>query len=79
MSFHTAVLKKAEKDNLSKEAAAHRVMEDIKNYEKIGGLQNEISKMVMQQYAIGQMTAPREKAIEELMKLQALGAQTQKY
>ena len=48
-------------------------MEDIENYEKMGGLKNEISIMVAQQYAICQITAPREKAIAVLMKLQALG------
>jgi len=48
-------------------------MEDIENYHKIGGLKNEISKMVMQQYTIGQIMAPREKAITALLRLQALG------
>ena len=46
--FHDAVLKKAEKDNLSREAAAYRVIEDIENYNKIGGLKNEMSSLVMQ-------------------------------
>jgi hypothetical protein len=73
LAFHTAVVNKAERDNLSREAAAYRVMEDIENYEKIGGLKNEISKMVMQKYAIDQMTAPREKAINSLIRLQAFG------
>lgn len=73
LAFHTAVIKKAEKDNLSRQAAAYRIIEDIENYEKIGGLQNEISKMAVQQYAIRQMTAPREKAISALMGFQALG------
>jgi DNA repair exonuclease SbcCD ATPase subunit len=73
LAFHTAVVNKAERDNLPKEAAAYRVMEDIENYEKIGGLKNEISKMVMQKYAIDQMTAPREKAINSLIRLQAFG------
>ena len=73
LAFRTAVLKKTEKDNLSRQAAAYRVMEDIEYYEKIGGLKNEISKIVMQQYAIGQITAPREKAISALMGFQVLG------
>lgn len=73
LAFRTAVLKKTEKDNLSRQAAAYRVMEDVKYYEKIRGLKNEISRMVVQQYAIGQITAPREKAIGTLMRPQALG------
>jgi hypothetical protein len=73
LALHTAVLNRAAKDNLSRQDAAYRVMEDIENYEKIGGLKNEISKIMMQQYAFGQITAPREKAINSLIRLQAFG------
>ena len=73
LALHSAVLNRAAKENLSRQDAAYRVMEDIENYEKIGGLKNEISNMVMQKYAIDQMTAPREKAINSLIRLQAFG------
>lgn len=71
--FHDAVLKKAEKDNLSREAAAYRVMEDIENYEKIGGLKNEMSRLVMQRYFIDQMCAKRNKVMIALATLQSHG------
>ena len=73
LAFHDAVIKKVDVENLPVGTAAYRVMEDIENYNKIGGLKNEISNIVMQQYTIGQIMAPREKAIAALMKLQALG------
>jgi hypothetical protein len=73
LAIHTVVVNKAARDNLSREAAAYCIMKDIENYHKIGGLKNEIFKMVMQQYAIGQIMAPREKAIAALLRLQALG------
>jgi hypothetical protein len=73
LAYHTEVADKAARDNLSREAAAYCIMQDIENYNKIGGLKNEISKMVMQQYTIGQIMAPREKAIAALLRLQALG------
>jgi hypothetical protein len=52
---YSGVVNKAAMDKLPREAAAYRVMEDIENYNKIGGLKNEISKMVMQQHAIVQI------------------------
>jgi hypothetical protein len=73
LALDTAVVNKVARDKLPREAAAYRVMEDIENYNKIGGLKNEISKMVMQQYTFGQIMAPREKAITTLMRLQSLG------
>jgi uncharacterized protein (UPF0335 family) len=73
LAFHDAVIKKVDVENLPVGTAAYHVMEDIENYNKIGGLKNEISKMVMQQYTIGQIMAPREKAIAALLRLQALG------
>jgi hypothetical protein len=54
-------------------AAAYRVIEDIEKYNRLGDLQNEISSLAMQRYAINQMSAPRNKAITALLKLQVYG------
>jgi hypothetical protein len=54
-------------------AAAYRVIKDIENYNNIGGMKNEISTLAMQRYAINQMSAPRDKAITALLRLQAYG------
>ena len=58
---------------LSISAAAYRVIEEIENYNRIGGMKNEISNLVMQKIAINQMSVPRDKAIAALLKLQNFG------
>ena len=72
-TFSIAVNERAQKYNLSISAAAFRVIEDIDNYNRIIGMKNEISNLAMQRYAINQISAPRDKAITALLKLQALG------
>ncbi len=57
-------------------AAAYRVIEDIEKYNRIGGLQNEISRLATQIYILNEMSAPRNKAIMALLKLQAYGVFT---
>jgi hypothetical protein len=54
-------------------AAAYRVIEDIKNYNRIGGLKKEICRLATEIYAINEMSSPRNKAITALLELQALG------
>jgi hypothetical protein len=53
-------------------------MEEIESYERIGGLKNEISNLVMQKYAIDQICAQRNKAITSLVKLQSFGVTDEK-
>jgi hypothetical protein len=71
LPFSLAVNEKAQKYNLSISAAAYRVMEDIENYNRIGGLKKEISRLAVEIYSINEMSAPRNKAIMALLKLQA--------
>jgi hypothetical protein len=71
--FNVAVNEKARTSKLSISAAAYRVIEDIENYNRIGGMKNEISNLVMQKIAITQMSVPRDKAIAALLKLQNFG------
>jgi hypothetical protein len=66
LPFTLAVNNKAQTNNLPTSAAAYRVLEDIEDYNRIGGLKNEISTLAMQRYAINQMSAPRDKAITSL-------------
>ncbi len=73
ISFNVAVNEKARTSKLSISAAAYRVIEDIENYNRIGGMKNEISNLVMQRFAINQMSVPRDKAIAALLKLQNFG------
>jgi hypothetical protein len=73
LTFSVAVNEKAQKYNLSISAAAYRIIEELEKYNRIGGLQNEISSLAMQRYAINQMSTPRNEAITALLKLQAYG------
>ena len=70
--FSVAVYEKAEKYNMSISGAAYKVIEDIENYNRIGGMNKEIARLAVQIYAMNQICAPRNKAITSLVKLQKL-------
>lgn len=55
VAFHTAVIKRADFENIPTESPEYRVMEEIESYERVGGLKNEISKLVMQKYTVDQI------------------------
>jgi hypothetical protein len=71
--FSVGVDEKAEIYNMSISAAAYRVIEDIENYNRVGGLKKEISRLATEIYTMNQICAPRNKAIASLQKLQSLG------
>jgi len=49
------------------------VIEEIENYNRIGGLKNEISRLAAQRYAMNEICAPRNRAITSLLNLQNYG------
>jgi hypothetical protein len=71
--FSVAVDEKAEIYNMSISAAAYRVIEDIENYNRVGGLKKEISRLATEIYTMNEICAPRNKAITSLLKLQNYG------
>lgn len=73
LPFIIAVNEKVHTSKLSIYAAVYRVIEDIDNYNRIGAMKNEISNLAMQRFAINQMSAPGDKAITALVRLQACG------
>ena len=73
LAFHTAVSEKAEMHNLSMERAAYRVIEDIRDYEQLGGMKKQQSDVAMQIYALNQFSARQNKAIMALIRLNAYG------
>jgi hypothetical protein len=73
LPFSLAVNEKARTCNLPISTAAYRVIEDIENYHRIGGLKNEISRLAVQIYGMNQICAPRNKAVTSLLKLQNYG------
>jgi NADH:ubiquinone oxidoreductase subunit D len=72
-TFNIAVNETAQKYKLSNSAAAYRVIEDIEDYNRIGGIKNKISNVAMQRYAMNEICLPRNKAITSLLKLQNYG------
>jgi 5'-3' exonuclease len=73
LAFHTAVCEKAERYNLSKESAAYRVIEEIRDYNNLGGMKKQQSDVAMQIYAMNQLSARQNNAIMALMRLQIYG------
>jgi hypothetical protein len=73
LAFHTAVSEKAEMQNLSMDAAAYRVIENILDYDKLGGMKKQQSNVAMQIYTLNQFSRSQNKAIAALLKLQVLG------
>jgi hypothetical protein len=49
------------------------VIEDIRDYDKLGGMNKQQSDVAMQIYALNQFSARQNKAIMALFKLQSLG------
>ena len=73
LPFSLAVNEKARINNLAVSAAAYSVIEEIENYNRVGRLKNEISRLAAQIYAMNEICAPRNKAITSLLKLQNYG------
>src|SRR5205823_6142104 len=71
LAFHTAVSEKAEMHNLSMESAAYHVIEDILDYDKLGGMKKERSDVAMQIYALNQFSGRQNNAITAVFKLQS--------
>jgi hypothetical protein len=57
--FSVGVDEKAEIYNMSISAAAYRVIEDIENYNRVGGLKKEISRLATEIYTMNQICATR--------------------
>jgi hypothetical protein len=71
--FSVAVYEKAERHNMSISVFDYRVIEDIENYNRIGGRNKEISGLAVQIFGMNEICAPRNKSIAALRKLQTYG------
>ncbi len=77
LPFSLAVNEKARTCKLPISAAAYRVIEDIENYNRIGGMNKEIARLAVQIFGMNEICAPRNKAITSLLKLQGYGISDQ--
>ena len=73
LALHAAVIKKADTDNLSLNKAAYRVVDEIRDYNVLGGMKKQLYEVGMKIFMMNQMSAPLNKAIMTLMRLQADG------
>ena len=73
LAFHNAVAKKADLENLPRDTAAYRVMEDIENYNRLGGLKKQLNDISMQVFMMNQISAGRNKAVTSLLTMQCYG------
>ena len=68
-----AVMKKSGTENRLISTAAYRVIEDIENYIKLGGMREQVFKVWNQLFIIVQILWRKNTAINAMMKLQACG------
>ena len=73
LAFHTAVSEKAEMHHMSMESAAYRVIEDIQDYNKLGGIKNQLSEASTKVFVMNQFSARQNKAVMLLFNLQSHG------
>ena len=60
LAFHGAIMKKTDLDNMPMETAAYRVMEDIENYNKLGGMKKQLFDTSIQINMVEQILAPKQ-------------------
>lgn len=73
LALHTAVLNKADTDNLPRQAAAYCVMEDIEDYNKLIGMKKQLNDVATQIFMMNQFLGRQKNAITALFKLQTRG------
>ena len=70
---YTTVNQIAKEYNLPPSVAALRLFNEIRDYNKIGGLKRELSKLCQQIFVINGFCANQNKAMTTLIKLQSYG------
>jgi hypothetical protein len=73
LALHIAVLKKADTDNLSRDRAAYHVIEEIRDYNKLGGMKKQLSDVSPQIFTMNQISSRQNNAIMALAMLHAYG------
>ena len=73
ISFKIAVNEAAETYGFTPSSAAFHVINNIKNYNRIGNLKNELYELQLQKFAIDQFCSRKSQLITSLVKLQSHG------
>jgi len=73
LAFHAAVVKRVDVDSVPMDSAPYRVMQDIENYNRLGGMKKQLYDTIMNIQMVNLVSARQESAINTLMKLQMSG------
>ena len=73
LALEAAVNDMTEQYNIPTFTAAFRVMNDIKDYNKLGGLKKQLAALCAQVYAVKQVCSNQNQAIVALVKLKSYG------
>jgi hypothetical protein len=73
LAFDTAVNEIARQYDLPPSVAAFRLIRDIKDYNKMGGLKKEVSRLCQQIFVVNGICANQNKAITAMINLQSRG------
>jgi hypothetical protein len=71
--FESTVNQLAKQNNLPPYVAAWRLFNDIKDYNKIGGLRKELERLLTQVFAVKQMCFSQNKSMMAMLNLQSRG------
>jgi hypothetical protein len=73
LAIKLAVDEKADMENISRGAAAYKVIEEIRDYSQLGGLKKEQDRLQQQIFMSNMIMTTRQQALVSLIRLQALG------
>src|SRR5436309_15124583 len=73
LAFHAAVVKRVDVDGVPMDSAPYRVMQDIENYNRLGGMKKQLYDTIMNIQMVNLVSARQESAINTIMKLQMSG------
>lgn len=73
LALETAVIKKIEVDGIPAGAAPYRILEEIDDYKRLGGVKKQLYDAIMQLSMASQIMARQERVINTLTKLQMSG------
>jgi len=73
LALETAVIKKIEVDGVPASSAPYRIMQDIEDYNRLGGIKKQVSDMIMQIHMMKEFLGRQNEAINTFMKLRLSG------
>jgi transcriptional regulator with XRE-family HTH domain len=73
VAFKLAVDEKTDTESISTGAAAYRVIEELRDYSRLGGLKKEQNRLQQQIFMSNMIMTTRQQTFVSLMRLQALG------